>query len=77
MLDDDSSATGQVFTVFSNGEANGRRGEANGRRVPSVVNLTDGQTEALANQANSLDKARRSVRPKTAPRPIIMHPKSK
>jgi hypothetical protein len=46
MLDDGSSATGQVFTVCSNGEANGRR-------VPSVVNLTDGQAEVLGNQASN------------------------
>jgi hypothetical protein len=49
--------------VFSNGEANGRRGEANGRRVPSVVNLTDGQTEALANQASNGKRVKLFVLP--------------
>jgi hypothetical protein len=46
MLDDDSTVTGQPFTVFSNGDEDGRQ-------VPRVVNLMEGQAEILVNQSSN------------------------
>ncbi len=45
-LDDESTVTGQPFTVNSNGSDGGRQ-------VPRVVNLMEGQAETLTNQASN------------------------
>jgi hypothetical protein len=44
-LDDDSTAAGHAFTVFSNGH--------DGSTVPRVVNLGEGQAEILVNQTSN------------------------
>jgi hypothetical protein len=55
-LDDDLTATGQPFTVYSNGDEDGRQ-------VPKEINLMDGQAEILVNQTSNSKRVKTFVVP--------------